>query len=68
MSEEIIERMGQLIDKCDNFLTYPDNKFMPLPMRADAMGHGLKEIRAELLAIYLAAGGTDEWSERDGEE
>lgn len=65
MNEELLERLGQLIDKADNYLEYPKNKYMAIPMRMDALTHGLMEIRAEILAVYLEAGGEDHWAGRD---
>lgn len=63
-----LERLGRLIDQADNYLQYAiggDMDRLPTGMRLDALSLGLKEIRAEMLAIYLEAGGTDEWSGSD---
>lgn len=69
MSEEQLERIGQLIDKADNYLEYTkDTVFtrnLPTAMRMDAMATGLKDIRAELLAIFVENGGANLWAERD---
>lgn len=68
MNEEQLERLGQLIDQADNFLEFADGGRMAAgfnSLRIEALGTGLKQIRAGILAIYLEAGGTDEWSGRD---
>lgn len=63
--DELIERLGQLIDKVDNYLEYRKGGAWPLAMRADAMGTGLDEIRQEILAIYEGLGGDDVWGGRN---
>ena len=55
---EIVERLGLLVDKADNFLMYkvamPN---LPPSVKIDALIHGLTEIRQELRAIYHEMGG-----------
>ncbi len=64
MEADTLERLGQLIDKADNYLAAAT---LPLPprMHVEGLTTGLREIRAELLAIYLAAGGENEWKDRE---
>lgn len=64
MNEDTLERLGQLIDKADNYLAAASLR-LPSQMHVEGLTTGLREIRAELLAIYLAAGGENEWEDRE---
>lgn len=64
MTEEQLERLGQLIDKVDNYLAAAKLPF-PAQFHIDGLKHGMDEVRAEILAIYLEAGGENHWEGRD---
>lgn len=63
--DDQLERIGQLIDKADNYLEFakdsPPSVFPP-SVRLDAMGVGLAKIRQELFEIYTSLGGEDVWT------
>lgn len=63
MSEELLERLGQLIDRCDNNLSAAT---LPLSAYIHVAGltAGMRDVRAELFAIYTEAGGENVWEEQ----
>jgi hypothetical protein len=66
LSNDNLERLGELVDKVDNFLQYGVGGGMvalPATMRIDALTTGLKEIRAEIKALYLLEGGEGHWND-----
>lgn len=62
---ELLEALGKIIDTCDTFSTFSENKSMPLPMKVDALAHGIKDVRQALFETYTALGGEDHWECRD---
>jgi hypothetical protein len=60
MSPDFVERLGQLVDKIDNFLTY--EKVGPDNLARKALVSGLRDLREEVLQIYFQMGGEDVWS------
>lgn len=63
MDENKLEELGLLIDKADNYLALQKAP-LPAPIQIDSLKTGLKEIREEILKIYLSLGGTNEWENR----
>ena len=58
--EHITEDIGQLVDKCDNFLVYASGgglASLSADIRIDALKIGLEEIREKLDALFLELGG-----------
>ncbi len=65
LTPEHLDRLGQLVDKCDNYLTYgAGNPIISDSMKLGALEYGVKDLRAEILKLYLELGGTDEWAGR----
>lgn len=64
---DLLEKMGQLIDKCDNLLVAAT---LPLPasIHVEGLSEGLKTVRADLFEIYIQAGGEDVWPQTDDED
>lgn len=62
MNNEILERIGQPVDKCENFMMgfKPPMNSLPPHITLESQKHGIKEIRDELKSIYFAAGGDKE--------
>jgi hypothetical protein len=60
--EEILERIGKLIDEVDNLLAATELPVSP-QIHLNGLINGLTELQKELREIYLAAGGEDVWSE-----
>lgn len=60
VTEDILERLGRLIDKTNNFLASTN---LPLPpaLHVKGLTGGLKDIREELTTIYFDMGGEDVW-------
>lgn len=56
-TDELIERIGQLVDRVENHLTMQMNHLMPTAMRADAARSGLADMRRDLIAVYSDMGG-----------
>lgn len=63
---ELHERLRSLINRADNFLAAAA---LPVPAQIHATGltHGMESIRAELLAIYMARGGENDWEATEDE-
>lgn len=61
MTDELLEQLGMLIDKADNYLALQENHFLPPHARLDAAVKGLVDVRDEMLAFYLGNGGEDVW-------
>jgi hypothetical protein len=67
ITDEQLERIGQLADKADNFLTYADSAHgfaasLSTTMRFEALKTGLTELRDELRAAVVEIGGEDPWN------
>lgn len=63
---EIVELLGQAIDKADNYLEYAPGGGMvglPVPTRVLALAQGMAEVRQSLLDAYYALGGDDVWDD-----
>jgi len=62
--EQILERIGQLVDKSDNLIAATK---LPLPAQMHLMGllNGITEIREEVLSLYKDLGGEDVWQDGD---
>lgn len=56
-----IQHLGEWVDKCDNFLAWLDNPAAPQAMKLDALTDGMRSLRDEMLELYLAFGGVNEW-------
>jgi hypothetical protein len=62
--DDQLERLGQLIDTADNYLAAASLR-LPAAMHVEGLTAGIRELRAEILAIYLDAGGENHWADRD---
>lgn len=63
MNPKQLERLGELVDTCDNFLAWMDNPAAPISMKLDAIAIGLGKVRANIKELYTELGGSDEWPE-----
>ena len=63
--DNILERIGCLIDTIDNYRMYGHNSPFTPVQRLDAMSHGLNSIREELFGIYADMGGEDVWEDNN---
>jgi len=61
MTDELLEQLGMLIDKADNYLALQENHFLPPHARLDAAVQGLVELRDTLLEMYQEGDGEDWW-------
>jgi hypothetical protein len=67
LSETLVETIGQLADTCDNYLAFQDNSFMSLSQKANAYVTGLRDVRDQLRALYVAETGENPWEADDAE-
>jgi hypothetical protein len=58
-SSDVMERIGELADKADNFFHGP--RVQPR-LEADCMRHGMLQIRDELRAIFIEVTGDNPWN------
>jgi hypothetical protein len=58
-NNELLERLGELVDTAENFLAWNDNPFAHMPMKIEAFTTGLEKLRDEIKTIYLELGGED---------
>lgn len=58
-SSDVMERIGQLADKADNFFHGP--RVQP-QMEADCLRHGMHQIRDELRAIFIEVTNENPWN------
>lgn len=56
MTEEQLEEIGLLIDKCDNYSGAPELRIPP-ETTINMLSHGLKDVRSELFRIFVENGG-----------
>ena len=63
IDKDKLEELGLLIDKADNYLALQGAP-LPTEIQIDSLKTGLKEVREEILKIYLSLGGTNEWENR----
>lgn len=56
-----IRHLGEWIDKSDNALAWLTNPFAPNEMRLGALESFTRTLRKEMLDLYLAFGGVNEW-------
>lgn len=58
--EEILERLGQLVDKAENYLAM---QVIPVPptMLIDSLKTGLEDVRDEIKTLYFRLGGDNVW-------
>lgn len=57
LTPERLDRLGQLVDKCDNYLAYKGNRLFGHDLKIGAYESGLTELRKEILALYVELGG-----------
>lgn len=61
MNEELLDKIGQLAEGCDNVIfAYKNMKTLPDRIHVQAMSAKLNEVRDELAEIYKEIGGTEE--------
>jgi len=60
ITAEQLERLGQMVDTIDNYLTYKTNPYAPALMKIGAYEHGLVQLRKDLKRLYVEMGGDPE--------
>ena len=61
-ADELQQKLGLLIDKADNYLSYRPVP-MPPALKVDALVHGIQELRNDLKRLYFELGGEDVWNQ-----
>jgi hypothetical protein len=59
--DELIERLGKLVDTADNYVAASTLPVGP-KTHLEGLKHGMVEVRDEIKKLYFAAGGEDVWS------
>ena len=65
-AEDMLDRIGRLVDSAENFLMYTEPPLNTLGATTlDALRHGLTDLRDGIKSVYLDLGGEDVWETFD---
>jgi hypothetical protein len=64
VSEEQLQQIGRLADKCDDYAA-ASRLPMPAPFHVAQLRAGLEDLSRELRALYVAIAGRDPWKEEE---
>ena len=63
MNQELLDRLGSLADKADNFTFSVKLPGLPDSLHVEALAGGMEEIRDLLREIYVEESGANPWAE-----